>query len=510
MHARRLFASRRSFQVAAVSAAACTGLAAISSVALAGAPTGWSLASAIDGGTSALGSSIATTDTVAVVGAPFAASPSGGMPTGAVFVYSGPGGAWTSQKLAASPPIDGGNFGTSVAASGNLVAVGAAGASPAAYVFASDAGVYESVHTWTDPTSDKNGSFGGSVAILAGSDGVNRLAIAAPPGSASSNGIVYVSQQVNGGAWSTPVAITDSTAQSFGIAIAFASNGQLLVGDPGTETGQVLVYAPDVDGGWTSEGTLPFALDGGTVQQFGNGIATSGGLVVVLAPGSSDTATSYNGAAFVFAANDAGVWGQQAVLTGASTESFGNFAPATNGTLIAIGSAIDTASSGTGQVDVWAASGGGWARVPSATLVGDSYYGQALGIVGGALFVGDTSALGASSVSQVTSALFIEMADYADGGVSTDGAVGDNDASPAADGAVSAADGAGLLPSTDAATSGDGTAGSEGAAPASGGCSCAFAGPVAENGLPAILAQSALAFLGLARRRRRHDPRLRK
>ena len=148
--------------------------------------------------------------------------------------------------------------------------------------------------------------------------------------------------------------------------------------------------------------------------------------------------------------------------------------------------------------------------MPSATLVGDSYYGQALGIVGGALFVGDTSALGASSVSQVTSALFIEMADYADGGVSTDATVGDNDASPAADGAVAAADGAGSPPSTDAATSGDGTAGSEGAAPASGGCSCASAGPVAENGLPAILAQSALAFLGLARRRRRHDPRLRK
>src|SRR5580704_15825903 len=189
MRAHPLFAPSRSPRFAIVAASAFAGVF-LPIPSLAATPVGWSLASAIDGGTSSLGSSIATTDTVAVVGAPFAPSTSDGTPTGAVFVYSNAGGAWTSQKLTAPSPIDGGDFGTSVAASGDLVAVGAAGTPPAAYLFVADGGAYGSVQTWTDPKSDTNGSFGGSVAVFAGTNGTSYVAVAAPPGSSSANGIV--------------------------------------------------------------------------------------------------------------------------------------------------------------------------------------------------------------------------------------------------------------------------------------------------------------------------------
>ncbi len=461
-------------------------------------PTGWSLASTIDGGTSSLGSSIATTDALAVVGAPLAAAAGGGAPTGAVFVYSGSAGSWTPQVLSAPAPVANGNFGTSVAASGNLIAIGAGGTPPAAYVFAADGGSYTSAQTWTDPASDTNGSFGSSIAVFAGTAGTSYVAVAAP----GASGTVYVSRTGDGGAWSNPpVALTDPAAESFGIAVAFAGDGELLIGDPGTGPGQVLRYAPLPDGGWESQGTLDFALDGGSVAQFGDGLATWGSLAVVTAPGSSNDAGTYNGAAFVFATDDAGVWTQQAVLTGAAAESFANFAPAVNGALIAVGSAINTASSGAGQVDVWAQSGGAWVSVPAATLVGDSYYGQAVGLAAGALFIGDTSAAGAASVNDVKSSLAIEMPTYADA-APADATTPTNDASAAADGSPTTPEDSSAPPAgSDAASGQPGAPG--GPTSASSGCGCSSAGAGAGSGLAAILAGWACAGLARARRRER-------
>jgi MYXO-CTERM domain-containing protein len=496
--------ARRAFALAAVSASLVVAAPSFASV-----PTGWSLAAAVDGGTSSIGSSIATTDSVAAVGAPFATATDGGAATGAVFVYANAGGGWIPQKVVAPSPVSGGNFGTSVAVSGNLLAVGAVGTPPSAYVFAADAGVYVSVDSLADPAADKAATFGGSVAVYAGEGAASYVAVAQPPGSGNPTGAVYVSRQDPGGAWSSPpVAITEPSADSFGIALAFAGNGQLLVGDPGTTTGQVLVYSPLADGGWSKEDSLAFSLDGGTVQQFGNGIATSGNLAVVTAPGTSGTsnaANDYNGAAFVFEATDAGVWQQTAVLTGAAAETFANFLPAVSDGLVAVGSAVNTASSGSGQVDVWAQNGGAWVAVPSSTLVGDSYYGQAVGIVGGSLFVGDTSAAGAAAISDVTSSLFIETATYADGGALTDATVGATDGAVGADGSAPlGVDGA--VPGADAsgssADSGSPDAGDGGIVESEGGCGCTVVGEGAEANIAASLAAWSLLALGWARRRR--------
>jgi hypothetical protein len=506
MRVSRFVVSRRLPRVAVFSSALLASVA-LSATSFAAVPVGWSPTSSVDGGTSSIGSSIATTDAIAAVGAPFAAATSGGTPTGAVFVYSNAGGTWTSQRVAAPTPIDNGNFGTSVAASGSLLAVGAAGTPPAAYVFGADGGTYASLQTWTDPASDKNASFGGSVAVLEGENGTSYVAVSAPPGSSNPNGIVYVSREV-GGAWSSPVELSDPSATAFGISVGFAGNGDLLVGDPGTGAGQVLVYAPEADGGWAPEGTLPFALDGGTVQQFGNAVATWNNVAVVTAPSSANAAGTYNGAVFVFEADDAGVWQQQAVLTGAAAESFGNFAPAVSSGFIAVGSAINTSSSGAGQVDVWAQSGGDWVSVPSSALVGDSYYGQAVGVVGSALFVGDTSAAGAASVSDVTSSLYIDTAVYADAGSSGDATVGLGDGSaPLADGAVASPDGSSNGSGGDAATGSNGDGGGAGE-PASGatsssGCSCTSGVGSDPDGLFALFAESGLVLLAWTRRRAR-------
>ncbi len=379
---------------------------------------------------------------------------------------------------------------------------------------AADGGTYQAVQTYAaaDPASDKNQSFGGSVAVFAGEGEASYVAVAAPPGSASGDGIVYVARQANGGAWSNPpTALTNPSAQGFGLAIAFAGNGDLLVGDPVTGDGQVLVYAPLPDGGWASEGTLPFALDGGTVQQFGNGIATWNDLAVVAAPG-TDSAGS-NGAAFVFEASDAGVWTQTAVLTGASTESFGNFAPAVNGQLIAVGSAIDLPAPRKGQVDVWAQSGGAWVPVPSSALVGDPYYGE-VAVEPRPADRSSSATRRQAAISDVTSLLEIETAVYpggADGGVSPDGSTAPGDASVAADGSIVSPDGSILGPGSDAAAAGEAGAGAGEASASSSGCQCMFtgaAGAAGEGGSLAALGEG-LALLVWARRRRAHMSRKR-
>ena len=478
-----------------------------SPAALAAVPVGWSVAPPVDGGTSSIGASVATSGNVAAVGAPFATLTSGGTPAGAVLVYTNSGSGWTSQQVSAPSPIDGGNFGTSVAMSGSLLAVGAAGTPPAAYVFGADGGSYQLQQAWSDPAADTNGSFGGSIAVYSGPGGANYVAVTAPPGSANPAGAVYVSRQLPGGAWTNPPqTITNASFAAFGISVAFAGNGDLLVGDPGTGGGQVLVYTPE-PGGWAQNGTLPAALDGGTLSQFGNAIAASNDLVVVTAPGSADTGKTYNGAAFVFAASDAGVWTQQAVLTGSAPESFGNFAPAVQGGLVAVGSAINTASSGAGQVDVWALNNGAWVPVPAAGLKGDSYYGQAVGIAGDALFIGDTSALGAASIDEVTSALFVATAIYPDAGAGTDAGTGDaggGDATvPGVDGSTPGVDGSSPVSNPDAASGGDGSAepvGSSGGG--GGGCGCVVAGEAGDSGALAFLFEGAIPLLAWAARRR--------
>ena len=474
--------------VGLATASAIVALAAPSSAAV---PIGWALGSTIDGGTSSLGASIASTESTTVVGAPLAAPASGGTSSGTVFVYSSAGGAWTSQPLAPPTPIANGDFGTSVAISGNLIAVGAGGTPPAAYVFAGDAGSYVSAQTWADPASDTNGSFGSGVAVFENPAGPSYVAVTAP----GPSGVVYVSHEVDGGWSDPPLELTNPAASSFGLSIAFAGNGQLLVGDPDTSAGQVLVYAPLPDGGWENTGTLPFSLDGGTVEEFGWGLATWNDLAVATAPGTSDD--GFNGVAFVFSADDAGVWTQQAVLHGASAESFGNFTPAVNGALIAVGSAINTSTSGAGQVDVWAASNGTWVPVPSATLVGDSYYGQAVGLPRGALFIGDTSATGTGS------ALFIEVPLYADGGTTTDASTG-SDASLGADGSPVATDASGPSPGgADAAPDGGGAT-----TASSGGCSCSSAAHGSPPGLPALFGVLAASWGLVSVLRSRRTPRI--
>ena len=463
-------------------------------------PVGWAVESTVDGGTSSLGSAIATTDTAAFVGAPFATPAAGGSASGAVFVFTASGGSWTSQRVAPPTPISGGNFGSAVAASGDLLAVGAPGTPPTAYVYSAIAdGGYEPLHTWTDPASDGNQSFGGSIAVFDGPS-AGFVAVAAPPGSTNPNGAVYVSRQIDGGAWSDPpTAITNASAQAFGIAVGFAGNGDLLVGDPGTGAGQVLVYSPLPDGGWQEQGTLPASLDGGSLGSFGNGIATWNDFAVVTAPDSLDDAGTFNGAALVFASHDGGAWTQETVLTGGPNESFGNFAPAITGDFVAVGSAVNTASSGAGRVDVWGSIGGQWVSVPSAALTGDAYYGQAVGVVGSTLFVGDTSALGAGSVGDVVSQVVIVGAVYADGGAGAEEAgAGESDG-----GSEGSSDGAGppLDGSAGAAATGDGGGGQAGSAPAGSGCGCTTTGSGGGGGM-ALVAEIALAAMVWAGRRR--------
>jgi hypothetical protein len=195
-----------------------------------------------------------------------------------------------------------------------------------------------------------------------------------------------------------------------------------------------------------------------------------------------------------------GNWTQQGVLAGSSAETFGNFGVSLQGDLLAIGSAINGATSGAGQVDVWTSSGTSWLPVAASTLVGDAYYGQAVGFVGTTLFVGDTSALGASSVADVTSSLRIYGPTYG-GDAGEPGADGGFEDASAEPDAATGTEGGPTTTPVDAGRGGS----DAGVAPAStskSGCSCdSVTGRTEATGL-ALLAQGAIVAAFVRRRRR--------
>ncbi len=119
-----------------------------------------------------------------VVGAPLGSGGNGnqnsGNPAGAVYVFTRSETAWTQQaQLVASPSSNGASFGTSVALSGDTLAVGAAldsNAAGAAYVF-TRSGTTWSQQAEIKPSNPRDGALFGCSMALAG----DTLAVGATP-----------------------------------------------------------------------------------------------------------------------------------------------------------------------------------------------------------------------------------------------------------------------------------------------------------------------------------------
>jgi len=243
------------------------------------------------------GFAVAAAGNTVVVGAPFDGTGAPG--AGAAYLFDAQTGALT-QTLANPTPEDYDLFGNAVAAAGTFVVVGApfddttkpnAGA---AYVFDAASGAL--LHTLQAPRPKEGDLFGSAVAA---SD--TMIAVGAPYDDtvATNAGAVHLFDAATGTLVHTFLNPEDNADDRFGSAVAIAGGG-VLIGAPFDDTGAAdagIAYLFDA-----LSGALLTTFDNPTPapgDQFGASLAAGGNLVAV---GSwlDDTAAAHGGAVYVF------------------------------------------------------------------------------------------------------------------------------------------------------------------------------------------------------------------
>ena len=213
----------------------------------------------------------------------------------------------------------GDQFGTSVAASGANVAVGAPdhevgthADQGAAYVFTPSGG--SSSPAELTATGGSAGDEFGSAVAMSGS----LLAVGAPNHTVGSNaeqGAVYVFS-FDGSDWSQSAALTASDGgpgDEFGTSVAI-SGSTIVVGSPqhtvgsNGDQGAVYVLTPN-SGGWSQ--TELTSSDGAAGDEFGSSVSIAGSEIAVGAPDKTDDGVSDVGAGYVFAQTGS-TWSQSA------------------------------------------------------------------------------------------------------------------------------------------------------------------------------------------------------
>lgn len=251
------------------------------------------------------GSSVAADGDTVAVGAPF--YDPAGIGTGAVYVYVKGSNGWSNMtQVARLTPSDGGMdyVGWSVAMSGDTIAAGAIGytgsnaSQGAVYVYTKPAG------GWTDMTE---------TARLTASDPVgndqmgNSVGISGTTVVTSAKGEGYVFVKAPGG-WASETEtakLTTSRAGSTVYAVAI-SGGTIVAADntaliSGKAEGAAFVYVRP-SGGWVdaTQNAVLTPSDGMKNGYFGQSVAISGSTIAVGAPDAKDGAVPSAGAAYVF------------------------------------------------------------------------------------------------------------------------------------------------------------------------------------------------------------------
>lgn len=253
----------------------------------------------------AFGISSAVSGDTAMIGA--SADPVNGSFSGVVFVYERAAGVWTSAgKLV---PVDGDEFdqfGVSVGLSGDVAVVGAfrgegnEAETGAAYVYERIAGVWTLAGKITAEDGAAGDHFGSDVAVsgeivAVGADSYDDLG--------SSSGAAYVFEKVND-VWTQPkklLADDGASGDLFGSSVG-VSGETVVVGsrqddDLGSASGAGYVFRK-LDGVWTQSAKL-LANDGERADFFGKSIAIGGRTIVVGGSGDDDVADQ-SGSASIF------------------------------------------------------------------------------------------------------------------------------------------------------------------------------------------------------------------
>jgi hypothetical protein len=353
------------------------------------------------------GYSVAVDGSIIVVGAP--RQDDNGSDAGSVYIFArNAGGADNWGQVAQLTASDGGDedwFGESVAASGDMVLVGApydddaGSASGSAYVFGQNAG---GADNWGQTAKlaaaggTEGDNFGYAVALdrhtlLVGAYGDS------DSGTSSGSAYVFTRRGVTFKEESRPTSPDVAAGDYFGYDVAvdrdIAVVGVPYDDDNGANAGAVYVFARNAGGAnrWGQVAKIT-ASDGAAQDTFGRAVAIDGNIIVVGADGESSL-SSTPGAAYVFARNAGGAdnWGQAAKLTitgGAADDGFGH-GVAVAGNIIVVGAPYnDDNGDRSGAAYVFSRNAGGadnWGLLTTLSATGvisDDRFGYAVAISG--------------------------------------------------------------------------------------------------------------------------------
>jgi Ni,Fe-hydrogenase maturation factor len=229
------------------------------------------------------GWAVAATDGMVVVGAYL-----DGVGSGYVFEKNSTGQYEQVSKLMASDGAGGDRFGFALAATDGMVVVGAyqkGSSTGSVYVFEKNStGQYEQVSKLVASDGTVNDSFGWAVAatddmVAVGAKGDDDKGVA--------SGSVYVFEKNSNGQYGQVgklVASDGASSDNFGYAVA-ATDGMVVVGaryddDKGSSSGSVYVFEKNITGQYEQASKL-VASDGAASDWFGYAVAATDGMVVV-------------------------------------------------------------------------------------------------------------------------------------------------------------------------------------------------------------------------------------
>lgn len=249
--------------------------------------------------------------------------------SGAAYIYSKDGGGvWSfSQRLAATDPNDGAEFGGGVAFSDDYVVVAAGRADIGANQRAGALYVYDyQNNNWEFSTKlvasdvSSEAKLGMNPTSL---DVEGNTIIGGAPGDNQWTGSVYVFTK-NGGVWTETQKILSPNPQLndvFGIGVSI-SGDYLVVGASETSNrkGAAYVYIKNGAGIWEYNQTL-MASDAANDDFFGTSVSLSGDQLVIGAYGASQE----TGAAYIFEKDSAGTWVEVQKLTGNASPEAAQF-----------------------------------------------------------------------------------------------------------------------------------------------------------------------------------------
>ena len=286
------------------------------------------------------GFSVAASGSIVVVGA--GAETAGGH----AYMFKAQTGALIST-LTSPNPQSGGGFGFSVAASSSIVVVGAAtqtanGQPEAGHAYTFNATTGGLISTLTSPNPQRGGFFGSSVAA-SGYSVVVGAAHETADGQQDA-GHAYTFNATTGALISTIISPNVQRTGSFGSSVA--TSGNIIVVGAGTETADGLGFAGHAytfnatTGALISTLTSPNAQSGGV---FGTSVAASDNIVVVGAVLENVNGQSAAGHAYAF---DAGTGALISTLTSPNVDSYSFFglSVATKGNILVVGAPSETAS----------------------------------------------------------------------------------------------------------------------------------------------------------------------